>query len=158
MATASIALRNTTVTASAPSWTNAAAADIEAIEIQNMYCSCGRFGNKKGESPETGMARGLSQRYGVFNYGLVCPTLKHIMPSNALVVVELLHRLDRYSSIARMITGISSAASLATLLIRRRSAAGGGKWSPFVGKKSPKSLNCWGEINFTRQYVTTTFS
>jgi hypothetical protein len=34
-----------------------------------------------------------------------------------------------------MITGISSAASFATLLTRRSSAAGGGKWSPFVGMK-----------------------
>ena len=84
------------------------------------------------------MARGLSQGYGVFNYGLVCPTLKLITPSKALVVVQPLHRLDRYSSSARMITGISSAASLAALLIRRRIAAGGGKWSPFVGKKKPQ--------------------
>ena len=34
------------------------------------------------------MARGLSQGYGVFNYGLVCPTLKLITPSKALVVVR----------------------------------------------------------------------
>jgi hypothetical protein len=91
--------------------------------------------------------------YGVFNYGLVCPTLKLITPSKALVVVELLHRLERYRSIARMITSISSAASLATLLIRRSSAAGGGKYSPFVGKKMPQEEEpVWG-IDFTRQYV-----
>jgi hypothetical protein len=42
-----------------------------------------------------------------------------------------------------MITGISSAASLAALLIRRSSAAGGGKWTPFVDKKwkTPRSTD-----------------
>lgn len=39
-----------------------------------------------------------------------------------------------------MITGISSAASLAALLIRSRSAAGGGKRAPFVDKKMPQEV------------------
>jgi hypothetical protein len=43
---------------------------------------------RKGESPETEVARGLSQGYGIFNCGLVCPTLKLITPSKALVVVR----------------------------------------------------------------------
>jgi hypothetical protein len=60
------------------------------------------------------------------------------MSPTALVVKSGHRLLERYSSIARMITGISSAASLAALLIRRRIAAGGGKWDPFVDKKMPQ--------------------
>ena len=50
---------------------------------------------EKAKAPRPRWPAGLSQGYGVFNYRLVCPTLKLITPSKALVVVQLIHRVDR---------------------------------------------------------------
>ncbi len=57
-ATARNALRKTTVTASAPSWTSAAAADTDAIEIQNMYFSGGKVQVEKDKAPLIGVTKG----------------------------------------------------------------------------------------------------
>ena len=54
MATASIALRNTTVTASAPSWISATAADTEAIEIQKIVAP---LCDEKSKAPLIGMTK-----------------------------------------------------------------------------------------------------
>jgi hypothetical protein len=59
MATASIALRKTTVTASAPSWISATAADTDAIEIQNMFSPVEvNAGMEKDKAPLIGMTKG----------------------------------------------------------------------------------------------------
>lgn len=86
-ATAKIAFSRTTFTVNAPSWISPmAAANIPSAGKNIAVLLCAEV--EKAKAPRPRWPAGLSQGHGVFNYGLVCPTLKLITPSKALVVVR----------------------------------------------------------------------